>query len=192
MLPSQKYCERHIHRGRLRSRKPVEVPKTVSTSNSTISSPKPASNLQSAAINNARNHSKVHIKNQSFKIKKLGSRENGGLEFGFSPKSVRQDGKVSGCGTSSNDHNIALSVTGSVRCRRTDGKKWRCRKDVLPKQKYCGQHIHRGAKKVENSQNLNTSRSFSVGSSYQQMGDDGNRSNDDSSGKSSDAATIST
>ncbi|KAH0980421.1 hypothetical protein GBA52_007598 [Prunus armeniaca] len=33
------------------------------------------------------------------------------------------------------------------RCRRTDGKKWRCRRDVLPHQKYCGQHIHRGAKR---------------------------------------------
>lgn len=190
MLPCQKYCERHIHRGRLRSRKPVEVPKTVATSNSTVSSLKPASNLQSAAIKTARNHSKVHIKNQSFKIKKL-SRENA-LEFGFSPKSVLQNGN--GCGTSINDRNNALTVTGSERCRRTDGKKWRCGKDALPKQKYCMQHMHRGAKKVENPQNVNASRSFSVGSSYQQMVEDGNRSNDDSSGnsRSSDATTVST
>lgn len=30
------------------------------------------------------------------------------------------------------------------RCRRTDGYKWRCRKDVLPNSKYCERHIHRG------------------------------------------------
>ncbi|KAK9987182.1 hypothetical protein SO802_032133 [Lithocarpus litseifolius] len=33
------------------------------------------------------------------------------------------------------------------RCRRTDGKKWRCSRDVVPNQKYCEQHMHRGAKK---------------------------------------------
>ncbi|KAF9596818.1 hypothetical protein IFM89_013604 [Coptis chinensis] len=30
------------------------------------------------------------------------------------------------------------------RCRRTDGKKWRCSKDVVPCQKYCDRHMHRG------------------------------------------------
>lgn len=30
------------------------------------------------------------------------------------------------------------------RCRRTDGKKWRCTKDVAPNQKYCERHLHRG------------------------------------------------
>lgn len=30
------------------------------------------------------------------------------------------------------------------RCRRTDGKKWRCRLDVVPDQKYCERHMHRG------------------------------------------------
>ena len=30
------------------------------------------------------------------------------------------------------------------RCRRTDGKKWRCAKDVAPNQKYCERHMHRG------------------------------------------------
>ncbi|KAG2723336.1 hypothetical protein I3760_02G165800 [Carya illinoinensis] len=32
------------------------------------------------------------------------------------------------------------------RCRRTDGKKWRCSRDVVPDRKYCVQHMHRGAK----------------------------------------------
>ncbi|XVE73987.1 hypothetical protein DITRI_Ditri11bG0162700 [Diplodiscus trichospermus] len=32
------------------------------------------------------------------------------------------------------------------RCRRTDGKKWRCSKNVIPDQKYCEQHMHRGCR----------------------------------------------
>ncbi|KAK3042860.1 hypothetical protein RJ639_001133 [Escallonia herrerae] len=30
------------------------------------------------------------------------------------------------------------------RCRRTDGKKWRCSRDVAPHHKYCERHMHRG------------------------------------------------
>ncbi|KAK9724871.1 hypothetical protein RND81_05G104400 [Saponaria officinalis] len=30
------------------------------------------------------------------------------------------------------------------RCRRTDGKKWRCSRDVAPNSKYCERHMHRG------------------------------------------------
>ncbi|KAL5567676.1 hypothetical protein UlMin_024251 [Ulmus minor] len=30
------------------------------------------------------------------------------------------------------------------RCKRTDGKKWRCSRDVAPGQKYCERHMHRG------------------------------------------------
>lgn len=30
------------------------------------------------------------------------------------------------------------------RCRRTDGKKWRCSKNVVPDQKYCDLHVNRG------------------------------------------------
>ncbi|XP_022887253.1 growth-regulating factor 3-like [Olea europaea var. sylvestris] len=41
------------------------------------------------------------------------------------------------------------------RCRRTDGKKWRCSREVVTGQRYCERHIHRGRnrsrKPVENS-----------------------------------------
>jgi hypothetical protein len=30
------------------------------------------------------------------------------------------------------------------RCRRTDGKKWRCSKEAAPDSKYCERHMHRG------------------------------------------------
>ncbi|KAG6687249.1 hypothetical protein I3843_11G061000 [Carya illinoinensis] len=33
------------------------------------------------------------------------------------------------------------------RCGRTDGKKWRCSRDIVLDRKYCVQHMHRGAKK---------------------------------------------
>ncbi|KAL8050698.1 hypothetical protein ABFX02_06G097800 [Erythranthe guttata] len=39
------------------------------------------------------------------------------------------------------------SKTGDLepgRCKRTDGKKWRCSRDVAPTQKYCDRHLHRG------------------------------------------------
>lgn len=43
------------------------------------------------------------------------------------------------------------------RCKRTDGKKWRCSRDVAPNQKYCERHMHRGRprsrKHVELSKN---------------------------------------
>ncbi|GER31264.1 growth-regulating factor 7 [Striga asiatica] len=32
------------------------------------------------------------------------------------------------------------------RCRRTDGRKWRCSKNVVQNQKYCEGHMHRGSK----------------------------------------------
>ncbi|CAN1246511.1 Growth-regulating factor 4 [Linum grandiflorum] len=46
------------------------------------------------------------------------------------------------------------------RCRRTDGKKWRCSKDAYPDSKYCERHMHRGRnrsrKPVESSQQQQT------------------------------------
>lgn len=50
---------------------------------------------------------------------------------------------VVGCGLNL----IRLSNGGDLepgRCRRTDGKKWRCSRDVAPDQKYCERHLHRG------------------------------------------------
>ncbi|KAE9587268.1 putative transcription factor interactor and regulator C3H-WRC/GRF family [Lupinus albus] len=42
--------------------------------------------------------------------------------------------------------NLRLSSSDSEpgRCRRTDGKKWRCSRDVAPNHKYCERHMHRG------------------------------------------------
>ncbi|CAA3011657.1 growth-regulating factor 7-like [Olea europaea subsp. europaea] len=48
------------------------------------------------------------------------------------------------------------------RCKRTDGKKWRCSKEVAPNQKYCERHLHRGRPRsrkpveVKNTVSINT------------------------------------
>ncbi|KAI3701056.1 hypothetical protein L2E82_45699 [Cichorium intybus] len=130
------------------------------------------------------------------------SREDacGNLEFSFTPKSVLQNGNVQHSSTSSNNHKNKHSVTESERCRRTDGKKWQCTKSAIQGQKYCAQHMHRGAKKVQNRQNFNTGLSFSVRVGYEHKGDIGNQPNESSSSdddddgnnsSSSDATTIS-
>ncbi|XP_010541983.1 PREDICTED: growth-regulating factor 6 [Tarenaya hassleriana] len=55
------------------------------------------------------------------------------------------------------------------RCRRTDGKKWRCSKEAYPDSKYCERHMHRGKnrsrKPVEFSITSSSSSSVSATSS---------------------------
>ena len=41
-------------------------------------------------------------------------------------------------------NNLRLNYSEPGRCRRTDGKKWRCAKEVVPDQKYCERHLNRG------------------------------------------------
>ncbi|KAK4572125.1 hypothetical protein RGQ29_030518 [Quercus rubra] len=51
------------------------------------------------------------------------------------------------------------------RCRRTDGKKWRCSKDAYPDSKYCERHMHRGrnrSRKPVESQTMTQSTSSTV------------------------------
>src|SRR5688572_26649180 len=48
------------------------------------------------------------------------------------------------------------------RCRRTDGKKWRCSKEAHPDSKYCERHMHRGrsrSRKPVESHSLSSSSS---------------------------------
>ncbi|KAM3693675.1 hypothetical protein ACJW31_07G001400 [Castanea mollissima] len=54
------------------------------------------------------------------------------------------------------------------RCRRTDGKKWRCSKEAFPDSKYCERHMHRGKnrsrKPVEVLKTTTTTTSYSSSS----------------------------
>ncbi|MFS7982767.1 putative transcription factor interactor and regulator C3H-WRC/GRF family [Helianthus anomalus] len=45
---------------------------------------------------------------------------------------------------------------GGGRCRRTDGKKWRCSKEACPDSKYCQKHMHRGRNRSRKSVELST------------------------------------
>lgn len=77
------------------------------------------------------------------------------------------------------DHRMGMDPDPEAgRCRRTDGKKWRCSKEVVPHKKYCERHMQRGRQRsrklVEpaqpttwdaSSSNTNLSISLSVNSS---------------------------
>ncbi|KAK8553924.1 hypothetical protein V6N12_030903 [Hibiscus sabdariffa] len=51
------------------------------------------------------------------------------------------------------------------RCRRTDGKKWRCSRDVVTGQKYCERHVHRGRNRSRKPVEMPTSSRSSMATS---------------------------
>ncbi|XWS43450.1 hypothetical protein CRYUN_Cryun16bG0104900 [Craigia yunnanensis] len=48
------------------------------------------------------------------------------------------------------------------RCRRTDGKKWRCSRDVVAGQKYCERHVHRGRNRSRKHVEMPKSRTITT------------------------------
>ncbi|KAD5508303.1 hypothetical protein R6Q59_031118 [Mikania micrantha] len=50
----------------------------------------------------------------------------------------------SGCDRSLYDNYKNTMEAEPGRCKRTDGKKWRCGKQVVSGYKYCERHLHRG------------------------------------------------
>ncbi|KAI4354924.1 hypothetical protein L6164_003747 [Bauhinia variegata] len=236
VVPDQKYCESHMHRGRNRSRKPVETSEASSSSvitklpaklhakqgsntefevanplgtqlsdtstsssgfcrvntwstsrcklicsadtqtslpRATVASPssspgtagnatattisRTTTSITSKSKSNLINYKTDDKAESSLSYNGISVKSNGKgninndtnnicTRIGFSPRSVLQGIIVSGCNHSClNDRNSTELEPG--RCRRTDGKKWRCRSAVLPNQKYCATHMHRGAKK---------------------------------------------
>ncbi|GKU88346.1 hypothetical protein SLEP1_g2625 [Rubroshorea leprosula] len=219
VVTDQKYCERHMHRGRQRSRKPVEPsqiekPEATSPSDSKkdpenkktpVSNPVnlqlmiptpgiPSTSYGAASTtatggksivghvnsistmattrvitntnvtttntanlnenkkrpnNNARGEEKVCFRDSNIvkRSSKTGNNISTGqwicLGSGISPTSVLQ---VRGSTSSLTYRNEVELEPG--RCRRTDGKKWRCSREVVPDQKYCLRHMHRGVKKA--------------------------------------------
>ncbi|KAK6126315.1 hypothetical protein DH2020_039960 [Rehmannia glutinosa] len=49
------------------------------------------------------------------------------------------------------------------RCRRTDGKKWRCSRDVVAGMKYCERHMHRGRNRSRKPVEIPTSAAAPYG-----------------------------
>ena len=48
------------------------------------------------------------------------------------------------------------------RCRRMDGKKWRCARDAAPDQKFCERHLHRGRPRSRKPVEQRRTRSKSI------------------------------
>ncbi|KAL2460770.1 Growth-regulating factor [Abeliophyllum distichum] len=91
-------------------------------------------------------------------------------DLGVSRDSVLQSGTSSRCVTLGLLKK-AITETEPHRCKRTDGKKWRCSKDAVPGRKYCDVHMHRGAKRIIMDSELvsvapSTSRIMPKGSSH--------------------------
>ncbi|KAA8521251.1 hypothetical protein F0562_011912 [Nyssa sinensis] len=60
------------------------------------------------------------------------------------------------------------------RCRRTDGKKWRCTKDAYPDSKYCERHMNRGRNRSrKHVESQSTSQSSSTVISHTTTGSSG-------------------
>ncbi|KAI4338027.1 hypothetical protein L6164_016381 [Bauhinia variegata] len=55
------------------------------------------------------------------------------------------------------------------RCRRTDGKKWRCSRDVAPNHKYCERHMHRGRPRSRKHVEVHASSNNSTSSNDNQL-----------------------
>ena len=72
-------------------------------------------------------------------------------------------------GFTSNASNNAADME-PWRCKRTDGKKWRCSRSAVPDQKYCERHTHksrpRSRKHVESSQHNDTRTTKNAASHY--------------------------
>ncbi|XP_071726733.1 growth-regulating factor 12-like [Rutidosis leptorrhynchoides] len=56
----------------------------------------------------------------------------------------------SGCDRSLYDNYKGTMEAEPGRCKRTDGKKWRCTKEVVSGHKYCERHLHRGRTRSRN------------------------------------------
>lgn len=72
------------------------------------------------------------------------------------------------------------------RCRRTDGKKWRCSKDAHPDSKYCERHMHRGRNRSRKPvESQSTSQSVSTAMSHISSGCGNSTGNFNASGSGS-------
>ncbi|KZV40951.1 growth-regulating factor 6-like [Dorcoceras hygrometricum] len=65
------------------------------------------------------------------------------LSLNFASPALDPSINLSG-GELRNDGCLKIRDPEPGRCKRTDGKKWRCSKDVAPMQKYCERHLHKG------------------------------------------------
>ncbi|EHA8590897.1 growth-regulating factor 6-like [Cocos nucifera] len=114
-VADQKYCERHMNRGRHRSRKPVEGQTGHAAKVMPIIAPAPTA---PAVSGSGSSNSFTMAQQQMNDVKPR-------ITHSSPPQFDRVDPEPG-------------------RCRRTDGKKWRCSRDAVADQKYCERHMNRG------------------------------------------------
>ncbi|KAK9749272.1 hypothetical protein RND81_02G114400 [Saponaria officinalis] len=129
VVPNEKYCIKHMHRGRKRSRKLVEDDVT----------PNVASEAPAILIKK----SQPLLRFPSMTLTDAVARMDEKTQSSVSTQSVRQDDH--GCSEVQREANGPRQVLR--RCSRKDGRKWQCHNEAIPGQKYCGLHVHRGLKK---------------------------------------------
>ncbi|XP_058765991.1 growth-regulating factor 1-like isoform X1 [Vicia villosa] len=109
--PDSKYCERHMHRGKNRSRKPVEVLKTTSTNN--------ASSFASSSI--TKNSSSLSFDTQQHQNYPQNSCYGSNLQHSFMyPQTTSRASASSGIGLSFEDNNGSLFLDSNS-CSQNNG-----------------------------------------------------------------------
>uniref|UniRef100_A0A803LI15 Growth-regulating factor n=1 Tax=Chenopodium quinoa TaxID=63459 RepID=A0A803LI15_CHEQI len=165
VISNEKYCEKHMHRGSNRSRKLVEAcPYSRTTNLKNLNKninlnkdirPRFSENLgpkeptkvvkraqdlgTSTAVSYGNNKQSNKAKCVVAKDRIAVINQTSGLDF--SPKSVLLNDTGMRCPSV---QSCKSNTESESRCKRTDGKKWQCKKEVLPYQKYCAQHVNRG------------------------------------------------
>ncbi|KAL4183614.1 hypothetical protein AMTRI_Chr11g156010 [Amborella trichopoda] len=170
VVPDQKYCERHLHRGSTtgaRSRKPVEQPpqsqnqQEEEEKHNPVTTPTKPLTSQQASQNSTTKPSKITVPSETTDSPMTSKPSKTATTSSQTPptkdlvaKTTTKPSKTTPSQTStatppSDDATVPLPRSPSSgvdpgRCQRTDGKRWRCSKDALPNKKYCEGHVHRG------------------------------------------------
>jgi hypothetical protein len=163
-VDDQKYCERHMNRGYQRSRKHVEEaarnilepPKSTAVTYMKYANVDTGTDSKTVIMDqrNSRNNT-IYIKENEPGFKSASSvniRSYDGYDGGKS-KIAKFSASLQGA-TGANCKNVISESmnpadTESRRCKRTDGKKWRCKHEAVAEEKYCARHVHRGVRKTK-------------------------------------------
>eukprot|EP00898_Chlorokybus_atmophyticus_P003843 jgi/Chlat1/445/Chrsp103S00943 len=106
-----------------------------------------------ALLPGAKHHPSHGAERSNHRLQRMPSASEGGAPHRSSAMSAgpawdlashQQQQRRSHRATSGFSAELLASDTSATRCRRTDGKRWRCSREVMPDQKYCILHIHRG------------------------------------------------
>ncbi|PPD85606.1 hypothetical protein GOBAR_DD17462 [Gossypium barbadense] len=185
VIPYQKYCEQHMHRGCRRSRKPVETSQSalpdstsskfsirLSENSKNLPTPVSFQYTNPFSCNTSTSHGTTAIESNNVCCNRNSISINAatsGTIIATMKNDNKNDPKRNKNVTNTSEKGeeklsfflVFFSVLGNSssraykneielepgRCRRTDGKRWRCSRDVIPDQKYCARHMHRGARK---------------------------------------------